>query len=401
MSVLQAISKDKAYTFNSDVLLHLREPDLAGMQTGGWGIPQAFYCYGTARYLFGLRKMNEILASDYMIPMRVMSPEKEAATNPSIGVGQTADLSDWNAQARGMIASFRKDPAAIHTISQPVKYQLFGAEGKSLVPGELLLHGEDMLLNAMGISPQLYRGDLNLQTAPMAARLLESNWQHLVDAANTFLRWVQRKVSSELGWKPFGIRLTKPLIADNMDQLMLLLQLMPTGKLSDTTLFQALNKDYTEELRRVKDDTIRQIKNDNDIQREADKLVVGTNALRQGVEEQRAIQQQQMAGPQGAPAGPPPADPLAEVMARIEAFRNPDTPVPITEQLQLAEEAAALIAPLPLREKRQKLRNIEQINPPIADLIRSQLKEVTAQQDAQFIEQGRAAMQQQQGGMPM
>jgi hypothetical protein len=87
-------------------------------------------------------------------------------------------------------------------------------------------------------------------------------------------------------------------------------------------------------------------------------------------------------------------------MARIEAFRNPNTPAPITEQMQLAQEAAALLAPLPLRAKRGKLREIDQINKPIADLIRSQLKEVNKQQDAQFIEQGRAAMQQ-QGGMPM
>jgi hypothetical protein len=204
--------------------------------------------------------------------------------------------------------------------------------------------------------------------------------------------------------------LKKPRIADNMDQLMLLLQLLPQRGVAKSSILEMLDRDFAEELRRDTDDQIREIKRDTEIQTEADRLAVGSQALRQGVEEQRAMVQQQMAEQQGGGSGGMPAgggmpgeqqsaDPIAEVMARIEAFRNPNIPAPITEQLQLAQEAAALIAPLPLREKRSKLREIEQINKPIADLIRSQLKEVTAQQDAQFIEQGRAAMQQ-QGGMP-
>jgi hypothetical protein len=87
MSVLEAIGENKLYTFNSEVILHLREPDLVGLQTGGWGIPQALYCYGASRYTFGLRKMNEVLAADYMIPIRLMSPAKERMSNPSVGIG--------------------------------------------------------------------------------------------------------------------------------------------------------------------------------------------------------------------------------------------------------------------------------------------------------------------------
>jgi hypothetical protein len=59
------------------------------------------------------------------------------------------------------------------------------------------------------------------------------------------------------------------MIADDMDQLMLLLQLLPTGKISDTIILQQLGRDFTEELRRRKDDEIRFIQNDVDIQQEA------------------------------------------------------------------------------------------------------------------------------------
>jgi len=259
------------------------------------------------------------------------------------------------------------------------------------------------LHDAEGIPPELYRGNLSLQTAPMAARLFESHWQHLVDAGNAFLRWVVRKVSDELGWKPLGVRLEKPRIADNMDQLMLLLQLMPTGKISDTTLLQQLGRNFAEELRRIEDDNIQKAKSDIKTQQETGKLVSGSSMLQQAVEEQRAMSQPPPQGgapmPGGAPAGPQAGDPVAEVMARIESFGNPETPASILDQYHIAHEAAAILAPLPLGTKRQKLREIDQINKPIGDLVRSQIESVTKEQDRQFVEQGRAMMQQ-QGGIP-
>ena len=67
-----------------------------------------------------------------------------------------------------------------HLICAPLGYQVLGGEGKDLVPGELLLHAEDMQLNAMGIPVPFHRGDLTIQSAPMAARLFEAHWQHIV-----------------------------------------------------------------------------------------------------------------------------------------------------------------------------------------------------------------------------
>ena len=142
MSILRAIGKDQAYTFNSDVILHLREPDLVGMQNGGWGVPQALYCYGTSRHNFGLRKMNEAITGDYMLPIRVFSPSQAKNTGQAIGannIGMINDMADWNRQMRGIIAAHRRDPSAIHTLGFPFDYTVCGGEGKSLVSPELLI----------------------------------------------------------------------------------------------------------------------------------------------------------------------------------------------------------------------------------------------------------------------
>ena len=267
------------------------------------------------------------------------------------------------------------------------------------------LYGNAMQLNAMGIPPQFHRGNLELQVAPMAARLFEAHWQHIPSAANTFLDWLVHQVTPHLGWKEVGIRLTPPKIADNLDQLMLLMQLHQVGELSATTLHGKVGLERSEEKRRQMDEAIQAAKMDVETQAELDKIMAGNSMLQQTVQQQQAM----MAGG-GAPDGggemgmsgsAPAADPVSQIMMRIQAFANPAVPKPITEYHQIAQEAAAIFSSLPLTEKRAKLREIDQINKPLADMIRTQMEQVNNERNREFVAQGQAAMQQQGGGMAM
>jgi hypothetical protein len=360
------------------------------------------FCYGTSRHVFGLRKMNEILTSDYLMPIRILSPEKPQETGAAfMEGGGKVDMSDWNRQMKAIVARHRRDPGSIHTLPFPPQYQVLGGEGKDLVPGELLMHGEDMQLNAMGVPPEFYRGTLTLQTAPMAARLFEAHWQHIPAAANTALQWIVEKITKELGWKECGVRLTPPQIADNLDHLMLLLQLMQTGQVTSTTVLGKLGLEKAEEMRRMKTETLQEAKMQSEMDPEMQKIMAGSTMLNQAVEAQRAM----MAGggaPQqgGMPAGPSQADQAAQILAKIESFGNPQVPTSPVEMQQVAQEAAAIFAFLPESEKRSKLRDVEQINPVMASLIKKEMEGVHKQKRQEMEAQGAAVMQQ-QGGMPM
>ena len=54
----------------------------------------------------------------------------------------------------------------------------------------------------------------------------------------------------------------------------------------------------------------------------------------------------------------------------------------------IAQEAAAIFAFMPEVEKRAKLREVEQINPVMANLIRKEMDEVHKQKNRDFIAQG-------------
>jgi hypothetical protein len=403
LSVLRAIGEDKPYRFNDGVLLHLREPEVVGFDLGGWGIPQAMFCYGPSRYAFGLRKMNEVITSDYLVPMRVLTPEKAQESGGGFSESGMMDMADWNRQIGAMIARHKKDPASIHSVPFPLQYQVLGGEGKSLALPELLTHAEEIQLNAMGIPVHLHRGDITLQDAPMAARLFEAHWKHIPAAANEILKWVVDKITPRLGWKEFGVKLTPPKMADNLDQLMLLLQMMQAGEVTATTILAKLGLDRAEEKRRQMDESVQDAKMQAKASPEMDKIVAGNTALPQAVEQQRAMMEAPMGGEGGALQGggmPAAADPLAEIMAKIEAFGNPNVPISPVEMFQIAQEAAVFLAGMEEGPKRQKLREIDKIHEPMGAMIRKQLDAVHRQRREQFEEQGAAMAAQQEGGMP-
>ena len=413
MTLLQAIGEDKPYRFNEGTILHLREPSPVGIRTGGWGVPPSVYSYGLSRQSFALRKMNETLASDYMIPVRVISPAQgpKPQDHEIMDIGSTVDMFDWNTHVRNMWARQRRDPASIHTMPFPVEYQVLGGEGKDLVPGEILIQAEDMQLNAMGYPVQMYRGDLTIQAAPMAARLFEAHWQHIPNTCNAILEWITSKATPELGWKACGVRLEPPKIVDNMDQLMLLMQLYQGGDVAKSTLLRKLELDKTEETRKQMDEAAMEAKLEAEYQQDIDKYVSGSTALQQAVEQMRMAMnpaaQQAAAGGMppggggmagGAPAGMPGAsgDPVAEILAKIEQYGSPNTPIKPTDMTALAQEAAAIFIGLPEMQKRQKLREVEAINPTMKDLITAEMGKARKSQQVDIISQA-----QQQGGMPM
>ncbi len=403
LTLLQAIGEEKDYRFNDKTILHLRENTLVSQNTGGWGVPEAVYGYGMSRYVFGLRKMNEILTSDYMIPVRVCSPAQAADGGAGGGnafdTASTQDMSDWNRQIKGIFARHRQDPASVHTIGFPIDYRILGGEGKSLIPGEMMVQGEDMQLNANGIATQLYRTDFTVQTAPTGARMMESHWQFIPATMNTILSWVVQQVTPELGWKPCGVRIEPSKFADNMEQLMLLLQLVQAGGVAQSTVLRKIGLDKSEEARKQRDEALFMAELEAKQQQELDKMVAGSSALQQAVDAQRAADptmQQQAGGGGAAPvtglpdeAVPPAADPLAAIMARIEQFGNPDTPTTSQEMIAVAQEAAAIFVTLPEIEKRQKLREIETKNKTMKELITSMMTETRQTQDKAFIAQGR------------
>lgn len=250
--VLKAIKGNQLFKFNDDVIYHMHEPVVAGLNTRGWGIPRSIINFSDIYYVEVLRRHNEAIALDYVIPLRLITPAtKGGADAESIDPLRSVNMGDFMGSARRMLRNRRKDPCGWQTMPYPVQYQVLGADASQLAPRDLIEQGYDALLNGSGVPVEMYKGTLSLQVAPVALRQFEATWQHLVHDINQFLSWLVRRLSQVLNWQPVTAKMRRVTYVDDINQQMALLQLMMGNAISGTTALRPFGMVWKDEQRRM------------------------------------------------------------------------------------------------------------------------------------------------------
>lgn len=395
--VLEAIKYDKLFRFNPDAIYHMKEQTLAGIRNMGWGLPRSLINYRQIWYVQVLRRYNEAIALDYVIPFRLITPEVRSGGGGGGGISTQDPMAiysagDFRSQITRMINKRRRDPAAWQSLPFPVNYQMLGADANQLAPTELITQGTESLLNESGCPVQFYQGDLSLQAAPMALRLFESTHRQLVSDANRFLQWMCNFVSRVMSWELVDCSLRRVTMADDMEKNMAALQLMMGQQLSGTTGLAALGYNWEAEQQRLADEA-----------RKQQEL-----AARSAEEAEQAGFAQQVAKGQagGAPAGGAPAEGAGGEMSGTEAAQAGG--MPVTTYLQsmgdnasvtpndleaTAESLAQELLGLPEGIKDSQLRELKSAHSVLHSIVKQKMQEM---RDAAK-QQGGAMLMAQQG----
>lgn len=410
--VLSAIKNDLLFRFNPDTIFHMKEPTLAGIRNMGWGLPRSLINYRQLWYVQVLRRYNEAIALDYVIPFRLITPAA-AGSGSSVGGVTTQDpmsvyaAGDFRAQVKNMVNRRRKDPASWQVLPFPVNYQMLGGDAKQLAPTELITQGFETLLNETGTPVEFYQGSLSMQAAPIALRLFESTHRQLVADANAFLQWVCNSVSKIMSWEIVDASLKRVTIADDMQKQMSALQLMMGQQLSGTSGLAAIGYDWETEQKRIADEAKKQQELQARQQEEmeqagfAAEIAKGMNPAAQGGAAGGAPMDPAAAG--GAAGGGNPAGPDAQsamgagntpVSNYIQTM-GPNVPVTPNDLQGAAEQLANELLGLPEGQKDSELRKLKQFNPTLHAIVRQKMDEIRSNARMQG-----GAMLMQQGGPP-
>jgi len=247
--IIEACRQRKLFRFNKDVMFHLRDEPISGVRDYGWGIPLIMGNFKQAWLIQVLKRYNEAIALDYIIPFRAVTPKP--------GTSREADpllhmnLGNFQNKVLGMFRQHRRDPTMIHALPFPVEMQMLGAEGKQLAPSELLDAATDEFLNAQGIPAELYKGTLQLQAMPTALRLFERTWVSLIDGFNAMINWIFRRVSDLMNWENLKGRLQPVTMADDLERKAVMLQLAAGQQISRQTALAPFGIDLREEIKRM------------------------------------------------------------------------------------------------------------------------------------------------------
>ena len=388
--VLHAIKNDMLFKFNKDSIFHMKEPTLAGIRNMGWGLPRSLINFRQLWYVQVLRRYNEAIALDYVIPFRLITPAP--ASGSSVGGVMTQDpmsvynAGDFRSQVKGMMTRRRRDPASWQVLPFPVNYQMLGGDAKQLAPTELITQGFETLLNETGTPVEFYQGSLSVQAAPIALRLFESTHRQLVTDANNFLQWLTNSISRIMSWELVDASLKRVTIADDMQKQMSALQLMMGQQLSGTSGLAAVGYDWNTEQKRIADEARKQQEMQARQQEEMEQAGFAAE-IAKGMNP--AMQQQPGAAPPGDPAagGANPVGPDAQsamgaggtpVSEYIQSM-GPNVPVTPNDLQASAEQLAQQLLGLPEGQKDSELRKLKQHNPTLHALTKQKMDDIRQQ----------------------
>lgn len=249
--VIQAIKNGQNLLFDKGIVFHLKEDALCGMRNRGWGISRVLSNFREAWYYQILKRYNEAVALDYVIPFRVITPMPRDGDAQSSDPVHSINLSSFTARVNAMIRARRTDPARWNILPFPVQYQALGGDASQLAPRDLLDQGLETLLKCIGMPVELFNGTLTLQAAPAALRLFEANWSHLPHNLNLFLSDLVSSVSRVMSWEPVGAKLQRVTHADDLNRQMAKLQLMQGQQISKSTGLSSVGLDYRDEIKQM------------------------------------------------------------------------------------------------------------------------------------------------------
>ena len=392
--IIQAIKNDQHLRFDKDVIYHMKEDALAGVQNRGWGISRVLSNFRQAWYVQVLHRYNEAIALDYVVPFRVLTPMPRGGPSEFGDPALTQDLGGFAARVNGMLKKRRKDPAGWNVLPFPIQYQALGGDATQLAPYQLIEMGRDDLLNAVGVPVEMYKGSLSLTTAPAALRLFESSWSHLVHNFNAFLSDLVYKISRALSWGSVEVRLAKVTHADDLNRQMAKLQLMMGQQISQTTGLKSVGMDFEEESRRKLDE----------------EAFLAEETAKMQKQMAQMAQMEQMAPPSGAAAGgmPPGGDPMAAggmppvgpAGAAASQFSlsqptQPNQPITPEEMMAKANEVAQQFMGMPETQRKSELIKLKRTDPTLHSLVTSVMDDIRQQARSQGQQQ---VLQQQYGG---
>lgn len=300
---IQALKEQKGITFSPDKLFHLRRPTLA-TQDRGWGIPLLLAVLKDTFYLQIMKKAQEAILLEHIVPLRVLFPQPASGTaDPFTSI----NLADWRDHVAFEIARWRMDPNYIPIMPLPLGTQTIGGDGKALLmTGEIQQWSEQIIIG-MGVPREFLFGGMSYAGTNVSMRMLENAFLGYVQRHKGLLAFVMQEIQSCLGWPKVSARFKPFKMADDLQRKAYLFQLNQAQKISDTTLLSDADLDAEEENKRMvaeTDDRVDAMKKQQlamaEIQGEAS-LVMAKYQAKATQLQQAAMMQPPAPGEPGAP----------------------------------------------------------------------------------------------------
>ena len=152
---IQAVKKSKDIILSEKNLFHFKRPTLAE-QDQGWGKPLILHSMKRLFYLYVLRRAQEAIALQRILPLEFIFPQPNASQDPYTHT----NLGTWGTHINGEIAKWKTDPNHIAVIPVPLGFERLGGDGRALLLGPEIDITNKEVTGGMGVPLEFVFGGL-------------------------------------------------------------------------------------------------------------------------------------------------------------------------------------------------------------------------------------------------
>ncbi len=260
---VEALKAQRVLRFTSDNMFHLKRPTIA-QKDMGWGMPLILPVLKDTYYLQILRKAQEAIAQQHIVPLRILFPQAGSSSSDPYS---TTDLGMWRKRIEAEIGKWRQDPNYIPVLPLPIGNETIGGEGKALMLHQEMRAWSEQIVAGMHVPIEFVFGGLQYSGSNVSMRMLENQFMGYRQAQTTMVRdFILGRTADYMGWIRPKMHFSRFKMADDLQRSALVFQLNQAQKVSDTTLLTEMDYDTVQEEKFKSAELSRQLTNQRRMQ---------------------------------------------------------------------------------------------------------------------------------------
>jgi hypothetical protein len=253
---VEAMRRSKYIAFSPENVFVIKRP-IISQKDEGWGMPLIFPVLKDTFYLQILRKAQESIAAEHIVPLRILFPQAGSGTADPY---TTINLDTWKTRIEMEIAKWKYDNNYIPILPLPVGNETIGGDGKALGLYQEMDVWSKQIVAGMGVPYEFVFGGLTYSGSNVSMRMVENMFiGYRTDHDNMLNQFVIRRIATFMGWKPIHAHMARFKMADDLQRMTYFFQLNQAQKISDQTLLQESDQDPVVELERKEKELERQM----------------------------------------------------------------------------------------------------------------------------------------------
>lgn len=222
LEIIEAVKRRKQLKLMVDNVFHLKRPApqyLIPAQRG-WGIPAIMPVLKDIFHIKVLKKGNEMIAFDHIVPLRILFPIASGDVSPHA----VMNLGNWRTKIETEIRKWRADPNYVSIVPLPLGMQNFSGDAKLLMLTQEVKMVEDDVITGIGMIPEIIRGGASWSGSNVSLRVIENSFLNHRASMLEFMDWVKEKCSSYFDMPAIDIHMSDFKMADDLQKKQMMMQ---------------------------------------------------------------------------------------------------------------------------------------------------------------------------------